>query len=277
MKVNRWIYVPLVIWSLVVILPILWIIETSFKNAHGIYTGPNYVPWVQFQPTLSAWAAVLTGSNTLWLPLSNSLVVGILSTTVALAVGSAAAYGLSRFRYRIGRINNDNILMWVVSQRMMPPIVTGIAFFLILRTLGLLDTQVGLSLVYLGLNLPLAVWFMKNFFDQVPKDMEEAAQLDGATSTGILRHVVIPVSIPGLVGTFLLTFIFSWNEFLLASLLTFSKAVTLPLYIAAQQEMDATQWWNIAAISVVAIVPMIVLSWFVERGLISGLLSGSVQ
>ncbi len=274
-RTGRWVYIPLVFWTVIILFPIFWLAETSFKDMIAISTGPNYIPWLQFQPTLRAWQSIFSGTQTVLLPLTNSVVVGLMSTTAALILGAAGAYGLSRYHFQFGRIKNNDIMMWIVSQRMMPPIVTGIAFFLILRLLGLLDTQVGLSIVYLGMNLPLTVWFMKNYFDQVPIDIEEAARIDGASPLQSLIRVVVPVSLPGLVGTFLLTFIFAWNEFLFASLLTFSHAVTLPLFIAAQQSADAIQWWSIAAIALVSIVPMIILSVFVERGLVSGLLSGS--
>jgi multiple sugar transport system permease protein len=146
----------------------------------------------------------------------------------------------------------------------MPPIVTALALFLLLRTVGLLDTRTGLVLVYVAFNLPLATWLMHNFFRQVPASLEEAALVDGATRARALWHVVLPVSVPGLVATFLFCFLFAWNEFLFALILTFNRARTLPILIAAQHTQRGIEWWSLSAMSLITLLPAVLITLLLQ-------------
>lgn len=273
----EWRYIPLFIWTLFVAFPLYWVATTAFKNNGSIYGGVRWLPWVDFTPSGSAWHDILGGSNSVLGPLWHSLVIGTISTLLALILGCLAGYGLARFRLRAGPMRNDDIAFWVVSQRIMPPVVTVLAFFILFNDLGLLDTLLGMIIVYTGFSLPITVWFMQSYFKQIPLALEEAAFVDGASRLDIFLRVALPLVTPGLIATFLLTFSFVWNEYLFAVVLTTSNATTLPIMIASQQGELGTSWWNICAISLISIAPMIVFAIVLQKRLVTGLLGGAVR
>jgi multiple sugar transport system permease protein len=269
-------YCALGVWTVVVLFPLYWLVIASFKDPIAVHQGPTFIPWVDFRPTLKAWKDLLFGieRETVYGPLQNSVVISGTSSLLAMALGAAAAYGLARLPVRIGPLSNDDLLFWIVSQRIMPPIVTALALFLMLRVIGLLDTRLGLVLVYLAFNLPLATWLMHNYFRQVPVSLEEAALVDGASRARALWHVVIPVSVPGLVATFLFCFLFAWNEFLFALILTFNRARTLPILIAAQHTQRGIEWWSLSAMSLITLMPVVAITLLLQRHLVSRVLAG---
>jgi len=269
-------YCALGVWTVVVLFPLYWLVIASFKDPIAVHQGPTFIPWVDFPPTLKAWKDLLFGieRETVYGPLQNSVVISGTSSLLAMALGAAAAYGLARLPVRIGPLSNDDLLFWIVSQRIMPPIVTALALFLMLRVIGLLDTRLGLVLVYLAFNLPLATWLMHNYFRQVPVSLEEAALVDGASRARALWHVVIPVSVPGLVATFLFCFLFAWNEFLFALILTFNRARTLPILIAAQHTQRGIEWWSLSAMSLITLMPVVAITLLLQRYLVSRVLAG---
>lgn len=274
---RYWPYLPLGLWALVVLFPIYWMVTTSFKPGLAVSQGPTYVPWVDFMPTLEAWRGILFGAQApaIRRAFVNSVIVGGVSSLLALFLGAFAAYGLSRFRYKLGALGNRDILIFIVSQRMMPPIVTALALFLMLNVVGLTDTRLGLILVYVAFNLPLSAWLMYNFFNQIPPYLEEAALIDGATRYQVFWRVVVPVSVPGLVATFFFTLIFAWNEFLFALILTSRDAQTLPIFIAAQHSQRGVQWWSLSAMSIVTVLPVVVFTLAVNRFLVERILVGT--
>ncbi|MDQ7850906.1 MAG: carbohydrate ABC transporter permease [Armatimonadota bacterium] len=278
---RRWvaagIYAALGLWSVFVVFPLYWMLIASFKDPLAVSQGPTFIPWVDFQPTLAAWKAILFGieRETIGKPLTNSILIGLGSTSLAVVVGALAAYGIARLPVRVGPMKNQDILFWIVSQRIMPPIITGIALFLMLRAFRLVDTRMGMTLVYTAFNLPLAAWLMHNFFQQVPADIEEAALVDGATRAQALWHVVVPVSVPGLIATFLFCLVFAWNEFLLALILTFDRARTMPILIAAQHSQRWIEWWSLSAMSLITIAPVVLITLALQRYLILNVLAGA--
>jgi multiple sugar transport system permease protein len=274
---HGWRYVPLGVWALFVAFPIYWVIITAFKDNASIYNGVRWLPFVDYRPSLGAWQDILGGSNSVLGPLWHSLVIVTVSTLAALVVGSAAAYGLARFPLRVGWMRNHDIAFWIVSQRIMPPVVVVLAFFIIFKDLQLLDTLAGMVIIYLGFALPLCVWFMQSYFRQLPIELEEAALIDGASWPGVFFRIALPLTAPGLAATFLLAFSFSWNEFLFAVMLTQTNATTLPITIAQQQGELGTSWWNICAISLISIVPMIAAAAFLQKRLVTGLLGGAIR
>ncbi len=276
-RTQVWRYIPLLLWSLFVGFPLYWVAITAFKDNTSIYGGARWLPFVDFHPSVSAWQDILGGSNSIIAPLWHSLVIATVSTVVALVFGSMAGYGLARFPVRAGFMKNDDILFWIVSQRIMPPVVTVLAFFILFKDLHLLDSLLGMILVYTAFSLPLAVWFMQSYFKQVPIALEEAAYVDGAGRFAIFFRVALPLVTPGLIATFLLVFSFAWNEFLFAVVLTSTHATTLPILIAVQQGQLGTSWWNICAISTISIVPMIVFAILLQKRLVTGLLGGGVK
>jgi multiple sugar transport system permease protein len=273
------IYLALFAWSLFAAFPLYWTIITSFKEPLDVSQGAKFFPWGDFKPTLSAWHAILFGieKETIARPLANSVTIGLGSTFLVVLVGALAAYGLTRFRVQVGRFGNQDVLFWIVSQRIMPPIVTGLALFMMLRVVGLIDTRVGLILVYTTFNLPLAAWLMHNFFQQIPPSIEEAALTDGATRGQIFWRVVLPVSLPGLAATFLFCLVFAWNEFLFALILTFDKARTMPILIAAQHTQRGIEWWSLSVMSIITVLPVVVITIGLQRYLTTSVLGGAVQ
>jgi len=265
-------YVVLIVWTVVVLFPIFWMVTTSFKDKLDVYLGPRYLPWVDFKPTTKWWVRIFTVERReLITPFINSLVVAGISSFFAALFGSMAAYALTRYRFRFGPMKNDDILLWIVSQRMMPPIITALAVFLMFRVTNLLDTHLSLILVYIAFNLPLAVWIMANFLSQIPRSIEEAALVDGASRAQAFFRVVVPMVLPSLSATFLLCFVFAWNEFLFALILTYSRAQTVPILIAMQHFQRGPQWWDISALSTLAVIPPIAITIGLQRYFIKGL------
>jgi multiple sugar transport system permease protein len=274
-KRQAWRYIPLGIWLLFVAMPLYWVVVTAFKDNSGIYGGATWIPWVDFTPTSEAWHEVLGGTSSVVGPLKHSLIISTVATSVAVFVGSLAGYGLARFRVKAGFMRNDDVAFFIISQRIMPPVVIVLAYFLAYKYLHLLDSLRGMILVYIGFSIPLATWFMQSFFKQIPVEIEEAAYIDGDTRFTAFIRVALPLALPGLVATFLLTFAFVWNEFLYAVILTSNRATTLPIMIAIQQGEQGTNWWNICAISLISIAPMVLVAAILQKHLVTGLLGGA--
>lgn len=270
---GRWRYIPLIIWAIFVIFPLYWVVVTAFKDNESIYGGAKFLPFVDFHPTLGAWSSILGGNNSVLGPLWHSLVEVTVSTVIAMFLGSLAAYGLARHDLR--PFKSKNVSFYIISQRMMPPIVVVMAFFILFRKTHLLDTLAGMTIIYIGMALPLVVWFMQNYFRQIPSSLEEAARTDGASRFAVFWRIYLPLTTPGLIATFLLAFSFSWNDFLFAVMLTQTHASTLTIAIAQQQGQLGTAWWNICAISLISLVPMIVAAIILQKRLVTGLLGGS--
>ena len=265
-------YGILIVWTVIVLFPMYWVVTTSFKEKLDVFLGPKYVPWIDFRPTTKWWVRIFTVERReLVTPFINSVIVAGVSSLLASLFGSMAAYALTRYKFRFGPMKNDDMLLWIVSQRMMPPIITALAVFLMFRVTNLLDTHFGLILIYIAFNLPLAVWIMVNFLSQIPQSIEEAALVDGASRAQAFFRVVIPMVLPSLSATFLLCFVFAWNEFLFALILTYSKAQTMPILIAMQHFQRGPQWWDISALSALAVLPPIAITIGLQRYFIKGL------
>jgi multiple sugar transport system permease protein len=250
---------------------------TAFKDNSAIYNGARWLPWVDFTPTSQAWHDVLGGTASVIGPLEHSLIISTAATLVAVFIGSLAGYGLARFRLKLGFMRNNDIAFFIVSQRIMPPVVVVLAFFMAFKYLHLLDSLLGMTIVYTGFSVPLATWFMQSYFRQIPVEVEEAAYIDGDSPFTAFWRVALPLALPGLIATALLTFSFVWNEFLFAVVLTSNRATTLPIMIAIQQGEQGTNWWNICAISMISIVPMVLFAIVLQRRLVTGLLGGALK
>ncbi|MFN8458001.1 MAG: carbohydrate ABC transporter permease [Anaerolineae bacterium] len=270
------IYGILILWCLLVYFPLYWTLITSFKLPVAIGIDVTYIPWVDFQPSLHAWRDVFYQSGVMR-SFINGMVVSLTSAAIAVLLGAMAGFGLTRFNYKFGFWRNNDIAFWFVSQRIMPPIVVVLAFLIMFRVLGLIDTQVGLILAYLGFNLTLAVWMLRDFFANIPRELEESALIDGASWFRAFWSITLPLAVPGLVATFILCFIFTWNEFLFALILTFQKAGTVPLLLASQVTNTGVQWWRMGALSIMSIVPSIACALILERYIVKGLFSGGIK
>jgi multiple sugar transport system permease protein len=274
------------------IFPLFWWVLASFKPYQAIFsTEPNYF---DFDPTLSNYEVTLLGRSRVEVAIEqvgaaagtaggassyysiptivDSALVAIGSTALALTLATLAAYALSRMRFR----NQDHFTFWVLSQRMMPPIAVAIPIFFLFRDLGLRDNVLGLILAHTLINLPLAVLLMKSFFDDVPKDVDEAAMIDGATRWQSFRKVVLPMVRGGLAATAVLCFVFSWTEFLLSLQLTTSIR-TIPVKISTFVTSTGTEWGFITALGSAAILPSFIFILLVQRHLVRGLTLGSLK
>jgi len=271
-------YVFILFWALFVIFPIYWAVITSFKTDTATLREATYVPWVDFEPTLRNWQTLITGYRDRVLSVFyNSTVVGLVSSSIAVLFGSMAAYALSRFKFKLGPLRNHDIMLWIVSQRILPQAVVLVPFFLMLHWFRLLDTLTGLILIYTAFNLPIATFLLRNFVNQVPFSVEEAAFVDGASRARVFFTIVYPILVPGLVAVFLLSLVLSWNEFIFALIMSFERAQTLPIMLAGQHTTAGTNWWIISAIVVVMIAPMIIIAVFLNRYLIKGLIRGAIR
>ena len=271
-------YGTIVLWSMFVVAPFLWALTTSFKTVNGVTSGPTYLPWLQYEPSLSGWTSLFggTGGIDIVQPYLNSIIVTLGASTISIVLGTLAAYGLSRFTYQLAFAKNSDIVFFFVSQRIMPPVVLGIPFFLMLRFLGLLDSQLGLIVVYIALLLPIAVWVMVDFFNNVPRQLDEMAMLDGCTPLRAFLSVVLPNSLPGIIVAGLFCIIFGWNDFFFAFTLTFTQTQLLPVAIVALNS-SVTPWWTLSASALISVTPLVVIAVLVERFLSRGHLAGAIR
>lgn len=275
-------YILLVIWTIICLFPLYWLAITSVKLPIAVYQGPKYLPWIDFEPTLNAWNYILNGPvrhavGRSWV---NSAVLAVSSATLAVILGSLAGYALTRFHYLVPGLKwrNNQIAFWIISQRMLPPVVVILPFLVMYRFLGLVDTHVGMILAYTVFNLPFAVWIMRDFFAGLPVDLEESALIDGASRFQAFVKIVLPLSSPGIIATFLFCMMFAWNDYIFALMLTFSKASTMPMYVAgAGSQSYGPQWWHLSALSLLTVLPMMVIALLVERYITKGLVVGAIK
>ena len=270
------------LWALVCLAPIYWVLITSFKLPIAVFQGPKYFPWIDFKPTLDAWNFLLTGptSAAVYRSWANSAILATTSAAIAVIIGGMAGYALTRFRFYWPGLKwkNTNIAFFIISQRMLPAVVIILPFMIMYRIFGLIDTHLGMILAYIVFNLPFAVWILRDFFAGLPVDLEESALIDGANRFQAFRMIVLPLAAPGLIATFLFCLVFTWNDYLFALMLTFSKASTLPMFIAGEGTQSyGPQWWYLSALSLLSIAPMILISLLVERYIRRGLVVGAIK
>ena len=273
-------YLVITFWSMFVVAPFLWALSTSFKDFNSVTGGATYIPWLQFEPSLEGWKVLVRspakGGVDIIEPYFNSIFVTCTASLISIILGTLAAYALSRFTFKAGFIKNNDITFFFISQRIMPPIVLSIPFFLMLSFLGLLDNLFGLILVYIVLLMPIAVWIMVDFFNRVPKEIDETALIDGCNPFEAFFKVVLPNSIPGLIVAGLFCIIFGWIDFFFAFILTFTKVQLLPVAIVALNS-SVTPWWSLSASALVSVAPLIIVAFIVERYLSKGNLSGALK
>lgn len=332
---RYWVFGACLFWLLLTLFPLYWVAITSFKRPVDVVGGPTYLPFIDFQPTMTAWVELFSGIrgeffSNFW----SSAIVATSASVIATLLGAMAAYALVRFPFKVrllsgvaffvvamggfllGRdilgfnpvtasiiafcialalsvfvnryrlpgpvLGNDDVVFWFVSQRLFPPIVVAFALFLLYTEMGkmgfkMTDTYFGLTLAYVAFSLPIVIWLMRDFFAGLPVDVEEAALVDNVPSWRIFFGIVLPMSKPGLIATFVITLAFVWNEFLFALFLTNSRWQTLPILVAGQNSQRGDEWWSISAAALVAIIPMVIIAGFLGRMMRSGLLRGAVK
>jgi multiple sugar transport system permease protein len=250
----------------VVLSPFLWLVQLAFRPAADIFEDS-----LLFMPTLDGFISLLQGN--FLKSFCNSLLVSTLSTGFSLLIGVPAAYALTRWNFK-GR---DRIALWILVTRMAPPIAFTIPFFLAYQYLGLQDTVIGLAIVYLTFNLAIVIWLMQTFFEAVPATLEEAAWIDGCGIWQAFWRVSLPLTAPGLAATAVLCFIFSWNDFFYALILTRTNAITAPVAIVNFLQYEGWEWTKIAASGTLVMFPVVVFTVLVRKYLVRGLTAGGVK
>jgi len=280
------IYGALILWAIVCLFPIYWTLTTSAKSAVDI-TQAHLIPWVNFQPDWKGWRSIGLSPDTIGTistardeflaRFTNSVVTSIGASALAVVLGSLAAFGLSRFEYKFLWMRNKDISFFFLSQLILPPVVLALPFLVLYRELALLDTTVGLIALYTLTVLPIVIWIMRDQFNTIPRELDEAALVDGLGSWGAFWRVILPIALPGMVAAFILSEVLTWNEYFFAALLTSSDAKTLPVMVASQTGSQGINWWSMAALSTTAIAPLALIGIFLERYIVKGLTAGSVK
>jgi multiple sugar transport system permease protein len=257
----------------VALFPIYWIAVNSFKLDLDIFTVPPV--WFDFEPTAEHYYATFVERSFLRYAL-NSAIIAIATTIISLVFGTMAGYALARFRYS-GQWRRQ-ISFWILSTRMMPPIVTMIPLFLFFNYFDLLNSKTAVVVSYTAFNLPFATWMMKSYFQDLPVELEEAAIVDGDTRWGAFLHIALPLARPGIAATAIFSLIISWNEFLLALILTKTdQSLTLPVGIAGRISQYTTYWGEISAAGFLASIPIMMFAFIVQKHLVRGLSFGAVK
>lgn len=278
----------LLAWAIVLlfVFPLYYWVTVAFKDAREIFDTPPNV-W-SFSPTMKNFEEVFGisfgfatqrevlpgGGNFYMAPrLWDSIVIAVLSTGLAVAISTVAAYALSRMDFR-GR---HHFVAWVLSTRMMPPVAVAIPMFFIYKDFRLLDTYLGVILIHALMNLPLAVLLLKSFFDDIPREIDESAVIDGASRWLTFRRVILPMARGGIAATAVLCFIFSWTEFLFVLTLTQTGLKTVPVVSSSFVTSTGTAWGNMAALGAAAMVPAFIFILLVQKQLVRGLTLGSLK
>jgi multiple sugar transport system permease protein len=280
------IYGALLLWAFICLFPVYWTVTTSLKVAVDVTQG-HLIPWIDFQPSWKGWRSLGLSPDTIgetstvrdefFARFENSVLASIGASILAIVIGSLAAYGLSRFEYKFGPWRNKDISFFFLSQLILPPVVLAMPFLALYKELALLDTLMGLVLVYTLMVLPIVIWIMRDQFASIPKELEEAALIDGCSIWGAFMRIVLPVALPGMVAAFILSVVLCWNEYFFAALLTSTNAKTLPVMVASQTGSQGINWWSMAALSTAAIAPLAIIGIILERYIVKGLTAGSVK
>ncbi|TSD54798.1 carbohydrate ABC transporter permease [Variovorax sp. KBS0712] len=258
-------------WAVALLLffPLGWLFLTAFKTElQAIHVPPLFV----FEPTLDNFGEVQRRSDYL-LYARNSLITSLGSTILGLLIAAPAAYSMAFFRTKKTR----DILMWMLSTKMMPAVGALVPIYVLAQTAGMLDSLTALTIVFTLSNLPIMVWMLYSAYKDIPNEILEAARMDGASLWTEFRHVVMPLSVGGLASTGLLCLVLSWNEAFWALNLTSAKAGTLATLIASYSSPEGLFWAKLSAASLMAIAPIVVFGWFSQKQLVQGLTFGAVK
>ena len=280
------VYGLLLLWAFICLFPIYWTFTTSFKMAPDVMKG-NMIPWVDFTPKWLGWRSLGLSPDTISSQstvrdefvkrFANSSIIALTSSAAAVILGSLAAYGLSRFSFKFLWMKNSDISFFFLSQLILPPVVLALPFLVLYKELALLDTRVGLILLYTLSVLPIVILIMRDQFTSIPTELEEAALVDGLSIWGAFLTIILPIALPGMAAAFILSLVLTWNEYFFAALLTSTQANTLPVMVASQTGSQGISWWSMAALSFAAILPLIVIGVFLERFIIKGMAAGAVK
>ncbi len=263
------IYLVCILLAIITLFPIYWMVIISLRSKLEIFAGPKL-----YQTSIFA--------DNYYRPLFkdiygkfliNSLIISTGNTGLVLSLAMFAAYAFSRFRI----FGSGTLFFWTITNRMAPPAAFILPFFLMFAKIRLIDTHIGLILLYCIFNLPFAIWLLKGMIDVIPKELDEVAAIDGCSILGTIWHVILPVAKPGLAVTAMMIWIFSWNEYLFASILTSMKARTITTGLAEFVTVIGTNWGEMAAVSVVSLLPAIIFLGYIQKYIITGLTFGAVK
>ncbi len=259
----------LVLVFAVTIFPIYWMVSSSFKTQSDLLASPPV--WL-FTPTLGNYAAVFS-DDTVVNGVINSLIVALFSTALSVALGTPAAFALARYDFR----GKSDLWFWFISNRFISPIVLALPIYILARNLGLLDTHVVLVAVYITFIMPIVIWISTDQFRSIPKELEEAARLEGASQFDIFWRIYLPLGLPGIAVSAIFGFIFSWNELLYALVLTRSNARTAPVVATSFMSGYDLPWGKIMAAGTVIVLPVTIFALLVSRHMVRGLTMGATK
>lgn len=248
--------------------PIYWLAAISVKSPDEVFAYPPV--WVPAHPQLSSYITLFRDGDVV--SILNSLIAATGSTVLAVVLGSAAAYSI--VRYKTG---GSHLTTWIISQRMVPPITIAFPVFLLFTGAKLVDTHFGLIILYTAFNLPYVIWMMRGYIQEVPIELEQSAMIDGLSRWQVLPKVVLPMVKGGLFATAVFTFLFAWNEFLFALVLTRSEVVTYPVQVTGYFGSQSTFWSKIGAMSMLGLIPIAIVVGTMQRFIVRGISMGAVK
>ena len=264
-----------IIVAVTFLFPIYWSFSQSLRNPLDTFTVAGFgIPWIDFEPTLNNWIDQLASPESRR-ALQNSTVIAISAALLAVVLGTPAAYALARFQFRF--VPNRDITVWFLSQRVLPPVATVIPFYLVMRYLGLLDTQLALILINATFVLPFVVVILRQTFLDLPVELEEACLVDGGTHIVAFFAVALPLAAPSIAATGLIIFAFTWNEFLFAITLSSRDSITVPVHMAGAVDTRGVQFWFMGVRAMIAMIPPVLVALIAQRYIVRGLTLGAVK
>lgn len=264
-------YSSLTVLSIVVLFPILWMISISLRDNKDVFTIPP--KWIPTNPSFQAFIDVFNNPD-LMIMYFNSYFISILVTLICVLFAALAGYGFSRFRFA----GKKAVLLYILLTQMFPMILLSVPYFLIITKVGLYDSYIALVIAYTSFALPLSILMMRDFINSIPRELDESATLDGCNSLQTFFYIILPPSLPGIIATGVYTFILAWNEFLFAIVLTQSvKARPLTIGIGMLIGEFTTEWNQLAALSLMSSIPLIIVFIFIQKYLLQGLTAGSIK
>lgn len=266
---NWWVYLILGVVSFINTMPFLWLVLTAFKDRLIAFTVPP--TWI-FKPSIESFK-VLISFRRMHVFLFNSAIIAISATVLSVSIGMFAAYALARFRFA-GR---DDLAFWILTNRMLPPVAVILPMFMIFQSLKLLDTHIGLILLYTGMQLPFVVWMLRGYFEDIPRQLEEAAMVDGDSWFGAFRKVTLPLVAPAIAATAIFVLILSWNEYAFALFLTGPNSKTLPPSVVTFMVERSVEWNQLGAACVFIALPILVFVLLVQKHFVRGLTMGMMR
>ncbi|NPV53888.1 MAG: carbohydrate ABC transporter permease [Firmicutes bacterium] len=261
-------YVVVILSLVFFLFPVYWVLSTSLKTEVQAFSMPP-VWW--FKPTLENYRAVVTGSYLR--SFLNSLIVSAGSIAISLLIGTPAAYALSRFDFK----RKKDLAFWILSTRMAPAVGVALPMFLFMKFFKLIDTHFSLIILYITFNLSFVIWMMRGFFEEIPKELDESGLVDGCSPFKAFTRIVMPLAAPGLVATAIFCFIFSWNEFFFALVMTRTATKTIPVAIAGYIGIYGIRWGEMSAAALIGALPIIIFASLVQKHLVRGLTLGAVK